>query len=220
MKENPYILDGKLVLITGGGTGIGRAIAQGVVDAGGRVVITGRREQVLAETCRELGDRAAHIVNDITDLPAIPAIILGLFLANVFMCLIGYAGLRLFAKIPSVPMPILLPVVYIFCFVGAFALNNNVDDIYFMIATGVVGYVLIKLGFSAPPLILGLILGSIMEQNLARSLILSNGSPWIFFTRPIACILVLIALLTLLVPSVRWALKTARKRAAKRAGGT
>ena len=141
-------------------------------------------------------------------------IILGLFLANVFMCILGYAGLRLFAKIPSIPMPALLPIVFIFCFVGTFALNNNVDDIYFMIITGVVGYVLIKLGFSAPPIILGLILGQIMEQNLARSLTLSNGSFTIFFKRPIACTLLVIAILTLFVPSIKWAIREFRKRKA------
>ena len=139
-------------------------------------------------------------------------IILGLFLANLFMCILGYACLRIFAKIPSIPMPTLLPIVFIFCFVGAFALNNNVDDIYFMIVVGVIGYALIKMGYSAPPIILGLILGQIMEQNLARSLILSNGSFTIFFTRPISCVLILIALLTLVVPSVSWVIKGIRKK--------
>ncbi|MDR1533755.1 MAG: tripartite tricarboxylate transporter permease [Planctomycetota bacterium] len=139
-------------------------------------------------------------------------IIFGLFLANIFMCLLGYAGLRLFAKIPSIPMPTLLPIVFIFCFIGAFALNNNVDDIYFMIVTGVVGYALIKLGFSAPPLILGLILGGIVENNLTRSLVLSNGSLAIFFTRPISCVLMLIALSTLFVPAIRFAVKQFRRQ--------
>lgn len=73
MLKNPFTLDGKLVLITGGGTGIGKAIAQGVVNAGGRVVINGRREEALADACKELGDQASYVVADITDLPGIPA---------------------------------------------------------------------------------------------------------------------------------------------------
>lgn len=73
MLKNPFTLDGKLVLITGGGTGIGKAIAKAVVNAGGKVVITGRREDVLAEACKEIGAESNYVVADIADLPAIPA---------------------------------------------------------------------------------------------------------------------------------------------------
>lgn len=72
--NSPFSLEGKLVLITGGGTGIGKAIARAIVDAGGEVILTGRRERILAETCAELGGKARFIVNDITNLPGIPAL--------------------------------------------------------------------------------------------------------------------------------------------------
>lgn len=75
MPENPFSLKDKLVLITGGGTGIGKAVARGVIDAGGRAVIVGRREQVLRDACRDLGERSAHVVGDVADLPSIPALI-------------------------------------------------------------------------------------------------------------------------------------------------
>lgn len=74
MLKNPFTLDGKLVLVTGGGTGIGKAIAQGVINAGGKVVITGRREQILVDACKEMGDQAKYVVNDVTDLAGIPAL--------------------------------------------------------------------------------------------------------------------------------------------------
>jgi putative tricarboxylic transport membrane protein len=140
-------------------------------------------------------------------------IIVGLFIANVCMGLLGYAGLKLFARITTIPNAILVPLIFILCYVGAFALNNNVDDIYFMIAAGIVAYILLKLEFSMPPIILGLILGGIIEQNLARSLVLSKGSFIIFFTRPISCALMLIAIGTLVYPAVIWIIGKIRKTA-------
>ena len=132
-------------------------------------------------------------------------IIVGMFIANVCMGLLGYAGLKLFARIPAIPNAILVPLIFILCYVGAFALNNNVDDIYFMIAAGVAAYALLKLEFSMPPIILGLILGGIIEQNLARSLVLSKGSFGIFFSpsHPISLDLMLISIGTLAYPAGR-----------------
>ncbi len=144
-------------------------------------------------------------------------IIVGLFIANLFMGILGFAGIRFFAKIPAIPNAVLVPAVFIFCYVGTFALNNNVDDIYFMIFAGIVAYIMIKLDFSMPPIIIGLILGTIMERNLARSLAISKGSFTIFFTRPISCALMLIAILTLVQPMVSWAIRTLRNRRAARA---
>lgn len=130
-------------------------------------------------------------------------IIAGFFLANIFFCVMGYAGLRFFAKIPSIPNPIILPAVFLFCVVGTFAMNNNIDDVYFMIAVGVAAFFLAKLDFSMPPVILGLILGNITEKNLVRSLNISDNGFAIFFTRPISCILMSLTLLTLAFPLVR-----------------
>ena len=143
-------------------------------------------------------------------------IIVGLFIANIFMGILGFAGIRFFAKIPAIPNAVLVPIVFIFCYVGTFALNNNVDDIYFMIFAGIAAYFMVKLKFSMPPVILGLILGGIMEKNLARSLAISKGSFSIFFTRPISCALMLIAILTLAQPVLSWAFRTIRKRREER----
>lgn len=72
---NPFSLEGKLTVITGGGTGIGLAITKAVVAAGGRAVITGRREEPLKEACAALGSNVSYVVNDISDLPGIPALV-------------------------------------------------------------------------------------------------------------------------------------------------
>lgn len=129
-------------------------------------------------------------------------IIVGLFLANIFMCLFGFAGIRIFSKIVSIPDVILTPMIFIFCFVGTFAMNHNINDIYLMIIAGVLGYFMLKMDFCVPPLILGLILGNTLESNLRRTLVLSDGSLAIFLERPIALVLLLAAFFSLIYPIV------------------
>ncbi len=129
-------------------------------------------------------------------------IIAGLFFANICMCLLGYSAIRGFAKIGSVPNTYLTPIVFVFCVVGTYALNNNIWDIFMMMIFGVISYVLIKCDFPMPPIILGLILGNLAEKNLQRALIISNGSISVFFTRPISLVLLVISAVSLLWPVV------------------
>lgn len=129
-------------------------------------------------------------------------IIVGLFLANIFMGLLGFAGIRLFSKIVAIPDVILTPMIFIFCFVGTFAMNHNISDIFLMIIAGILGYFMLKMDFCVPPLILGLILGRTLESNLRRSLVLSDGSPIIFLQRPIALVLLIAAFVSLIYPIV------------------
>ena len=95
-------------------------------------------------------------------------IIVGLFFANICMCLLGYGAIRGFAKIGNVSNTYLTPIVFVFCVVGTFALNNNILDIFMMMIFGAVSYFLIKCDFPMPPIILGLILGNLAEKNLQR----------------------------------------------------
>ena len=144
-------------------------------------------------------------------------IIIGLFFANVFMGLCGFSGIKLFAKISSVPNIILTPLIFVFCFVGTYAVNHTVQDIYLMIICGILGFFIIKAGFSIPPIILGLILGGILEKNFRRSLVLSAGDWTTFFTRPISCTFIIIAFLSLFSPLIFSALK---KRKPQKAEGS
>lgn len=123
------------------------------------------------------------------------------------MCLLGYGAIRGFAKISLVPMKWLNPVVFVFCAVGTFAINNNIGDVFLMIGAGIVAYVLVKLDFCMPPIILGLILSGTVEDNLRRTLVLSDGSMKIFLSHPIAMVLLLVAAISLFSPIILQAWK-------------
>ena len=144
------------------------------------------------------------------------ACVIGLFFANVFMGLCGFSGIKLFATISSVPNIILTPLIFVFCFVGTYAVNHTVQDIYLMIICGILGFFIIKAGFSIPPIILGLILGGILEKNFRRSLVLSAGDWTTFFTRPISCTFIIIAFLSLFSPLIFSALKKRKTQKAER----
>jgi putative tricarboxylic transport membrane protein len=92
---------------------------------------------------------------------------------------------RGFLRVVTVPKSILIPVVLVFCMIGAFALNNIISDVWVLLIFGLIGYGLVKFRFPLAPLILGLILGDQIEVNLVRALMTDNN-PWLFLTRPIS----------------------------------
>lgn len=148
-------------------------------------------------------------------------IIAGLFFANIAMALVGFSGIRIFSKIVNVPNRIMTPIIFVFCFVGTFAINHNISDVSLMIICGILGYFLIKMDFSIPPIILGLILGAIIENNYRRSMALSDGNALVFFQRPISCALLVLGIVSLFYPFFFPIIKrrlSARKAA--RAGGS
>lgn len=120
-----------------------------------------------------------------------------LMVANLMMLIVEFVGMRAFIKILSVPKNYLLPVVMIFCTVGAYANNNRVFDVFVMMASGVLGYGLKKLKFPQAPIILAFILCPIVETNLRRGLMKSQGSFLPFLTSPISLVFIVIAVVTL-----------------------
>lgn len=115
-----------------------------------------------------------------------------LIVANFFMLFAEFAGMRVFVKLLSIPKNILLPLVIAFCVVGAFGVNNRVFDVAAMLFFGIIGYLLKKFKFPESPIILGLILGPILETNLRRGLMKSQGSFLPFLTEPISAVFLLI----------------------------
>ncbi len=139
------------------------------------------------------------------------AIMLGLILVNLFMLLQGKFLTSLFAKVVSIPQEILTPIIVIFCFAGAFSVNENYFDVGVALIFGILAWVLRKLELPPVPILLGLVLGSMTETNFRRALLISNGSPGIFFSSAY-CIIFLILIIAAVGTIVRG--KVLERRAA------
>jgi TctA family transporter len=131
------------------------------------------------------------------------AVFLLFIIANLIMLPLGYLCIKVAKRILKVPRDILMPVILLFCVVGAFAINNTAFDIDVMLIAGVAAYLLERNGFPISPLILGVVLGGMLEENLVSSLIKSDGSVLAFFERPIAATLGVVTLLIWLSPLLR-----------------
>ncbi len=142
------------------------------------------------------------------------AIMLGLILVNVFMCLQGKFLTTLFAKVVSIPQEILTPIIVIFCFAGAYSVNENYFDVGVALIFGALAWVLRKLELPPVPILLGLVLGSMTETNFRRALLISNGSPRIFFSS-VYCIIFLVLIVAAVGTIVRGKIKE-RKAAAQK----
>lgn len=112
----------------------------------------------------------------------------GLILANFVLFAIAYPSIKYFKKLAELPAQYIFPVVIIFCIVGSFAVAQNIFDIWVMLVFGVIGYFMRKFDFSTVTLLITYILGLKFERAFRQSLIMSDGSPMIFLTRPIALV--------------------------------
>ena len=121
-----------------------------------------------------------------------------LLIANVFMALFLFLGMKGFVRLLSIPSYILLPIILVLCVVGAYGVNNRLFDVGALIFFGVIGYLMIKFGFPLTPLVLGFILGPLLETNLRRGLMLSQGDFMPFLTSPIAATFLLITVASLI----------------------
>ena len=131
-----------------------------------------------------------------------------LTLANIFLLVFGLTGIRLFAKIVETPKPILLPVILVLSAVGAYAINNNPVDVYWMLGFGVLGYFLKMYGFQVGPVILGMILGPLMDKSYRQAMISAEGNPvqfaGEFFTSPLSLVILIALTLTIASQSTWW----------------
>ena len=131
--------------------------------------------------------------------------------ANLIMLPLGWLAIKAAKRILRVPRDVLMPVILLFCVVGAFAINNTAFDVGVMLVAGLVAYLLEENGFPISPLILGVVLGGMLEENFVSSMIKANGSLLAFFSRPIAAVLGALTLAIWLLPAARALL--ARRRA-------
>lgn len=122
----------------------------------------------------------------------------GMFLANILILIPGILSIRLFPKILKTPDFILFPIIFTLCFLGAFSLNNSVYDMLIALIFGIIGYFMRKNGFPVAPVVLGVILGPIVEDELGRALIISHGNWKVLFQSPIAIFFYIISIFSLL----------------------
>jgi gluconate 5-dehydrogenase len=122
---SPYSLEGKRILVTGGGQGIGLAISHAIVDAGGFAVLSGRHEETLAAACRDLGERSSYFVGDVSDLPSIPAFVAKVEEQGPLWGLVNNAGRNLKKDVVDTSDEEFLAVLQI-NLLGAFAMTREV----------------------------------------------------------------------------------------------
>lgn len=147
-----------------------------------------------------------------TDGDIMYAIMLGLILVNIFMLIQGKVLTTLFAKVVSIPQEILTPIIVIFCFAGAYSVNENYFDVAVALVFGALAWVLRKLDLPPVPILLGLVLGRMTETNFRRALLISNGDPSIFL-QSIYCKIFLALIIIAVAAIVRGKLK--EQKAAK-----
>ena len=126
-----------------------------------------------------------------------------MYLANVLGVLLVLTLVPVFASINRIPFGVLAPLIVILSSIGAYATNNQVLDLWIMLGSGVAGYVFKKLKYPLAPLVVALVLGDMTEQALRQSLIMSQGSPAVFITRPISLVFILASALLFALPLIR-----------------
>jgi putative tricarboxylic transport membrane protein len=137
-----------------------------------------------------------------------------LVFATLAIAVFGLALTRVFALVLRVPRELLMPVVFVLCVIGPYALSQRLFDVWVMVAFGVLGFLLRRMDYPMPPLVLGIILGKLLDDNLRRGLTLSDGSLEPFFTRPISAVFVALIALTVALSA-----PPVRRRLGRLAGG-
>jgi TctA family transporter len=138
------------------------------------------------------------------------AVFIVFFIANLLMIPLGLLAVKGYKQVLRVPRHVLMPVILTFCMVGAFAINNSTFDIGVMLVAGIIAFFMERNGFPVAPAILGVVLGGMLEENFATSLIKAEGSPWAFFERPIAGGLGVFTILLWLSPLLIYVLRRTR----------
>jgi TctA family transporter len=133
-------------------------------------------------------------------------LIASMWIGNALLILLNLPLIGLWVRLLKVPYRLLYPAILLFCCIGIYSVNQSPQEVAFAVGFGVLGYLFIKLGCEPAPLLLGFVLGPLMEENLRRAMLLARGDPTVFVTRPLSATLLALAVLlvaVLLLPSVR-----------------
>ncbi|MBJ3783187.1 tripartite tricarboxylate transporter permease [Devosia sediminis] len=145
--------------------------------------------------------------NVINEQPALFwGIIASMWIGNLLLVILNLPLVGLWVKMLSIPYRMLFPAIVLFACIGTFSINQNIYDIYAIAFFGIMGYLLIRFGCEPAPLLLGFVLGPLLEEHLRRAMIISRGDPMIFIERPISATLLALALAAVILavlPSIR-----------------
>lgn len=133
-------------------------------------------------------------------------LIASMWLGNFMLVVLNLPLVGMWVQLLKVPYRWLFPSIIMFCAIGNYSINNSAMDLYLVAIMGVMGYVLMKLDCPPAPLILGYVLGPLMEENLRRAMLISRGDPTVFFTRPISgtfMVITILLLVLMVMPSIR-----------------
>jgi putative tricarboxylic transport membrane protein len=147
------------------------------------------------------------------------AIFIGLLLANIILLGVGLFGVRFFVPIARVPSGFLGPFVCLLLMVGVYAFDNSFSHVVMLICLAGFAFMLSKFGISTLPIILGFVMGPIIENNLGRALIIERGNLWDVVTTPIAGSLLVISVVTAVLSYIR-AVRTERQSTQEQKDGT
>ena len=125
--------------------------------------------------------------------------IASMWIGNAMLVIINLPLVGIWVKLLKVPYRLMFPAILIFCSIGIYSINNSIQDVYFTAFFALVGYIMIKLGFEPAPMLLGFVLGKLMEEKLRQALILSRGSFTTFIERPVSATLLAVALIMLVI---------------------
>ena len=132
-------------------------------------------------------------------------IVASMWIGNVMLLVLNLPLIGMWVKLLTVPYRMLFPAIMAVCCIGVYSVSNNPVDVYAMAIFGVIGYAFIKLDCEPAPLLLGFVIGRLLEEYLRRAMLLSRGDPFVFFQRPISAVLLILAIIALvivLIPSV------------------
>jgi len=133
-------------------------------------------------------------------------LIASMWVGNLMLVVLNLPLIGMWIKLLQVPYRILYPAILLFCSIGVYSINNTNVDIMLTVFFGLIGIIFVKLDCEPAPLLLGFVLGPMMEENLRRALLLSRGDPTVFFTRPLSLVMLLMAatlVLIIVLPNVR-----------------
>ena len=140
------------------------------------------------------------------------AIFGAMLMANFMFLAIGLAGAKVFSRITLIPRTLLWPSVFVFSMIGAYSFSSSLFDVWVMLVSGILGFVMLRHGFGPAPFVMGLILGGLVEEKLSQSMIIFDNNWLMFLERPIVLLFFALTLIGLFWPYISRAIQRIASR--------